>query len=120
MRLALLVAVAVLLLWCIYYVRQRTPPGCADHRTVRAVQELLQQNLHLISPPQLSGIRTAAGGWAALRYQCEAELVGPAGQSLPPEASSGVVQFTSELRPGSTVQRVTVSIEPLLTWQKAD
>jgi hypothetical protein len=100
--------------------RAGLPPACADPRTVSLVRQSLTTHYHLPVTTTLDNIRTAAGGWLALRFVCTADLSGfdphelPQGMSLP-----GEVHFTSRLTPDHSRHEVTVELQPLLIWEKA-
>jgi hypothetical protein len=100
--------------------RARLPPDCADPRTVALVRQSLTAHDRLPSATTLDNIRTVAGGWLALRFVCTADLGGfdphelPQGTPLP-----GQVHYTSRLTPDRSRHEVTVELQPLLIWEKA-
>lgn len=117
--LALSVTLLAALAWSAVYFRARVPPDCTDPRTLSLVRQSLT-NHHLPAGTRLDNIRTVAGGFLALRFVCEADLTGfeqgdlPAGMPLP-----GQVRYTSRLTPDRARHEVTVTIQPLLIWEKA-
>ncbi|MGA3403648.1 MAG: hypothetical protein ABSC95_30920 [Acetobacteraceae bacterium] len=100
--------------------RAHLPPGCTDPRTVALVRQSLTLHYHLPPATTLTSIRTVAGGWLALRFVCTADLAGfdphdlPQGMPLP-----GQVRYTSRLTPDRSRHDVTVDLQPLLIWEKA-
>jgi hypothetical protein len=100
--------------------RARVPPDCADPRTVALVRQSLATTFHLPSRTTLAGIRTIAGGLLALRFVCEADLAGLVPQDFPPGTPlPGQVRYTSRLTPDRARHEVSVSVAPLLIWEKA-
>ena len=100
--------------------RARVPPGCADQRTIALVRQSLITHDHLPPATTLADIRTVAGGWLALRFVCTAEIAGVEPHDLPPGMPlPGQVRYTSRLSPDGNRHDVTVDLQPLLTWEKA-
>jgi len=83
--------------------RDVVPPDCRDARTLAQVAPRI--------PPgeRLARIHMLAGGPLAFRFVCEADLDGP--RAL-------VAHYTSQLTEGGARHEVTVSISPVLTWQR--
>ena len=106
--------------WAVGYFRARVPPGCADSRTVALVHQSLVERFHFPPGTRLEHIRTLAGGWLAIRYACAATLAGFDPRDLPPGPLPGEVHFTSRLTAGRERHEVSVSIDPLLIWEKVE
>ncbi len=95
------------------------PPGCTDPRTLAMVHESFVRH-HLPPSTQIVAIRTLAGGPLALRFVCQAQLIGIRRTDLPPDTPvPGEITYTSQLTDHRTRHEVTVRIEPLLRWEKA-
>jgi hypothetical protein len=94
------------------------PPGCTDPRTLAMVRESVVR-YHLPPSTQMVGIHTLAGGPLALRFVCQAQLIGIHKADLPPDTPiPGEITYTSRLTDHRTRHEVTVRIEPLLRWEK--
>jgi len=120
---ALLLALAVMLLVALggfaAWFHAGEPPGCSDPRTLAMVHESFVRH-HLPPSTQMVAIQTRAGGPLALRFVCQAQLVGIHRMDLPPDTPvPGEIIYTSELTDHRTRHEVTVRIEPLLRWEKA-
>ncbi len=112
----LLVALAASAAWF----RAHLPPGCTDPRTVALVRRSLATRYRLPPATTLDNIRTVAGGWLALRFVCTADLAGFDPHDLPPGTPlPGQVRYTSRLTPDRSRHEVTVDLQPLLIWEKA-
>ena len=121
---AIVLAVAGLLLaalaWSAIYFHERVPPDCSDPRTLALVRQSLTRQ-HLPAATRLERIQTVAGGILAVRFACEADLTGfdpqdlPSGMPLPSQ-----VHYTSRLTADGARHEVTVAIQPLLIWEKAE
>jgi hypothetical protein len=95
------------------------PPNCTDPRTLAMVRESFARQ-HLPPTTRMTDIRTIAGGALALRFVCHATLAGIDRKDLPPDSSiPGAITYTSQLTDHRTRHEVTVRIEPLLIWEKA-
>ena len=119
---AILLACALLVLaacaWAAAYFHAQVPPNCTDPRTLALVSQSLTRQ-HLPPATRLEHIRTVAGGFLALRFVCEATLDGfsqddlPTGMPVP-----DFVHYTSRLTPDGSRHEVSVTIQPLLMWEK--
>lgn len=121
-RTAIILALAIVLLAAVggfaAWFHAGKPPGCNDPRTLAMVQESLSRH-HLPATTQVTGIRTVAGGPLALRFVCEAQLVGIRRTDLPPGTPlPGAITYTSHLTDHHTHHEVSVRIEPLLKWEQ--
>ena len=118
---ALVLAAALLaaMAWFAAYFHARVPPDCSDPRTLLLVGQSLTRH-HLPATTRLTNIRTVAGGMIALRFVCEATVTGFNESDLPPGMPlPGQVHYTSRLTPDGARHEVSVTIEPLLIWEKA-
>ena len=120
---AILLALAVMLLAALSgfaaWFHAGEPPGCSDPRTLAMVRQSFVRH-HLPPSTQMLAIQTRAGGPLALRFVCEAQLIGIHKRDLPPDTPvPGEITYTSQLTNHRTRHEVTVRIEPLLRWEKA-
>jgi len=120
---AILLALAVMLLAALSgfaaWFHAGEPPGCSDPRTLAMVRQSFVRH-HLPPSTQMLAIQTRAGGPLALRFVCQAQLVGIHKRDLPPDTPvPGEITYTSQLTKHRTRHEVTVRIEPLLRWEKA-
>jgi len=120
---AILLALAVMLLAALSgfaaWFHAGEPPGCSDPRTLAMVRQSFVRH-HLPPSTQMLAIQTRAGGPLALRFVCQAQLVGIHKRDLPPDTPvPGEITYTSQLTNHRTRHEVTVRIEPLLRWEKA-
>jgi hypothetical protein len=98
----------------------RVPPDCRDPRTLALVQRSLTTRFRLPAGATLTDIRTVAGSFLALRFVCQAEVAGVDPQALPPGTPlPGTVHYISRLTPDRRRHEVTVDLQPLLIWEKA-
>ncbi len=81
------------------------PPGCGDPRTLARVAPHVPEGEHIARH------RTLAGGPLAFRFVCEADLEGE--RAL-------VAHYVSRLNPADGHHEVTVSISPVLSWQRVE
>lgn len=121
---AILLALAVMMLVALggfaAWFHAGEPPGCTDPRTLAMVHDSVIRR-HLPPSTKMVAIHTVAGGPLALRFVCQARLVGIHKSDLPPDtAVPGEITYTSQLIDHRTRHEVTVRIEPLLRWQQAD
>jgi hypothetical protein len=97
----------------------QVPPRCDDAGTVAMVQNRLRGELGLPRGTTLDHIRTIAGGFLAVQFVCQADLVGFDRSTLPPgSVVPHTVEFTSRLH--GTQHDVSVTLSPLLTWQRVE
>jgi hypothetical protein len=120
---AILLALAVMLLGALggfaAWFHAGEPPGCTDPHTLAMVHESFVRH-HLPPSARMVAIRTLAGGPLALRFVCQAQLIGIHKTELPPDTPvPGEIIYTSQLTDHRTRHEVTVRIEPLLRWEKA-
>jgi hypothetical protein len=123
LRLALgLVASAVLVFaaGCVVWLRSHVvPPDCEEPDTLALVRQSLTGQFRLPASVTIENIRTLAGGYVAFRFVCEASLGGIDRQALPEgSAIPGSVHYVSQLVPDRRRQEVTVSIQPVLIWER--
>ncbi len=83
--------------------RYVVPPDCRDPRTLAQVAP------HIPQGERLAGIHVLAGGPLAFRFVCEADLDGPRAMT---------VHYTSQLTEGGARHEVTVSVSPVLIWER--
>ncbi len=120
---AILLALAVMLLAALAgfaaWFHAGEPPGCTDPRTLAMVHDSVVRD-HLPPSTQMVAIHTLAGGPLALRFVCQAQLTGIHETDLPPDTPvPGAITYTSQLTDHRTRHEVSVRIEPLLRWEKA-
>jgi hypothetical protein len=123
LRLALaLIAVALIAFatGCVIWLRINVvPPDCSDPETLALVRQSLTGRFKLPPSVTIANIQTLAGGYVAFRFVCEASLSGvdphalPAGSAVP-----GSVHYISRLTADRRNQEVSVSIQPILIWER--
>ena len=123
LRLALvLVASGVLLFAAVTVIWLRThvvPPDCGDPDTLALVRQSLTERFRLPASVTIENIQTLAGGYVAFRFVCEAALGGIDRNALPDgSAIPGSVHYVSQLMADRRTQEVTVSIQPVLIWER--
>jgi hypothetical protein len=123
LRLALgLVASAVLVFatGCVILLRTHVvPPDCDDPGTLALVRQSLTGRFRLPASVTIENIRTLAGGYVAFRFVCEASLGGIDRRALPDGSPiPGSVHYVSQLMADRRTQEVTVSIQPVLIWER--
>jgi hypothetical protein len=124
LRLALaLIALAILAFagGVIAWIRHNiVPPNCTDPRTLALVRKSLIGHFHLPADTRILNIHTDAGGYAAFRFVCEAQLDVNRNELPPNTAIPGSVHYTSQLSDDRQRQDVSVRVEPLLIWVPAE
>jgi hypothetical protein len=81
-------------------------------------RKAIEDKLRLKSLPELTDIRSVAGGWLAIRFVCVAHFVHPDVIDQVAGFKTLDVQYSSELMMPSWKQRVSISLEPDLEWSK--
>jgi hypothetical protein len=67
----------------------------------------------------IEAIRTLAGGYVAFRFVCEAHLAGIDTNALAPGSPMpGSVHYISVLTPDRRHHEVTVSVQPVMKWER--
>ena len=115
--LAILAFAAGVVAWMRYNI---VPPDCTDPRTLALVRQSLTGHFHLPADTGIQNIQTRAGGYAAFRFVCEAQLDVNRDELPPNTPVPGSVHFTSQLSDDRQRHDVRVSIEPLLIWAPAE
>jgi hypothetical protein len=123
LRLALGLVASVVLVFatgCVIWVRTHVvPPDCDDPGTLALVRQSLTGRFGLPASVTIENIRTLAGGYVAFRFVCEASLGGIDRRALPDGSPiPGSVRFVSQLMADRRSQEVTVSIQPVLIWER--
>jgi hypothetical protein len=123
LRLVLGLAASVLLLFmscCVVWLRTHVvPPDCDDPDTLALVRQSLTGRFGVPASVTIENIRTIAGGYVAFRFVCEASLGGIDRCALPEgSAMPGSVRYDSQLTADRQTHEVTVSIQPLLIWER--
>ena len=123
LRLALgLAAFAVLVFAtsCVIWLRTHiVPPDCDDPDTLALVRQNLTGRYKLPASVTIENIRTLAGGYVAFRFVCEASLGGIDRNALPDGSTvPGSVHYVSQLTADRRSHEVTVSIQPVLIWER--
>jgi hypothetical protein len=123
LRLAVgLIACAVLTfgVGCVIWLRTHVvPPDCSDPDTLALVRQSLTGRFKLPPSVTIENIQTTAGGYVGFRFVCEASLGGidphalPAGSTVP-----GIVHYISRLTADHRSHEVSVSVQPVLIWER--
>ncbi len=117
-----LVAFAVLAFGagCVVWLRNNiVPPDCTDPKTLAMVRRSLTGRFKLPPSVTLENIRMLAGGYVAFRFVCEANLGGIDPHDLPPGSDvPGTVHYVSRLTTDHQGHEVSVSVQPLLIWER--
>lgn len=105
---------------CIVWLRTHiVPPDCEAPETLALVRQSLTGHFKLPASVQIGFIQTVAGGYVAFRFVCEAHLSGIDLNDLPPNSPiPGTVHYISRLTDDHRRHEVTVSIQPLLIWER--
>lgn len=105
---------------CVIWLRTNVvPPDCEDPDTLALVRQSLTKRFKLPASVTIENIQTVAGGYVAFRFVCEAGLGGidrnalPAGSAIP-----GSVRYVSQLTGDRRTHEVTVSVQPVLIWER--
>ena len=123
LRLALALAAFVVFVFttgCVIWLRMHVvPPDCDDPDTLAPVRQSLTQRFRLPASVTVENIQTVAGGYVAFRFVCEAGLGGIDRNALPEgSAIPGSVRYVSQLTGDRRTHEVTVSIQPVLMWER--
>lgn len=123
LRLALALAAFVVFVFttgCVIWLRMHVvPPDCDDPDTLALVRQSLTQRFRLPASVTVENIQTVAGGYVAFRFVCEAGLGGIDRNALPEgSAIPGSVRYVSQLTGERRTHEVTVSIQPVLMWER--
>ena len=123
LRLALALAAFVVFVFttgCVIWLRMHVvPPDCDDPDTLALVRQSLTQRFRLPASVTVENIQTVAGGYVAFRFVCEAGLGGIDRNALPKgSAIPGSVRYVSQLTGDRRTHEVTVSIQPVLMWER--
>ena len=95
------------------------PPDCEDPDTLALVHQSLTGRFKLPASVAIDTVRTLAGGYVAFRFVCEAHIAGIDANALPPGSPvPGSVHYISRLTPDRQRHEVTVSIQPLMKWER--
>lgn len=123
LRLALALAAFVVFVFttgCVIWLRTHVvPPDCEDPDTLTLVRKSLTGRFNLPAGVTIENIQTVAGGYVAFRFVCEARLGGIERNALPEgSAIPGSVRYVSQLTGDRRTHEVTVSIQPVLIWER--
>ena len=123
MRLALAIAACAVLVFataCVVWLRTHiVPPDCSDPGTLALVRRSLTGRFKLPPSVTIENIQTLAGGYVGFRFVCEASLGGIDRNALPPGTEvPGIVHYVSRLTADHQGHEVSVSIQPLLIWER--
>jgi hypothetical protein len=105
---------------CVIWLRTHiVPPDCEDPDTLALVRQSLTGRFKLPQSVTIENIHTLAGGYVAFRFVCEASLGGIDPHALP-EGSvvPGSVHYVSRLTADHQSHEVSVSIQPVLIWER--
>ncbi len=95
------------------------PPNCSDPETLALVRRSLTGRFKLPPSVTIEAIQTLAGGYVAFRFVCEASLGGIDPRDLTPGTDvPGTVHYVSRLTADRQGHEVSVSIQPLLIWER--
>ena len=115
---AVLIFAAATVIWLRTHV---VPPGCDDPDTLALVRRSLIGRFKLPASVAIENIRTLAGGYVAFRFVCEAGLAGIDRAALPDgSAIPGSVHFVSRRTADGRGHEVSVTIQPLLIWERVE
>ncbi|HXA22247.1 MAG TPA: hypothetical protein VNW90_08100 [Acetobacteraceae bacterium] len=105
---------------CVIWLRIHiVPPDCEDPDTLALVRKSLTGRFKLPGNVTIENIQTVAGGYVAFRFVCEAGLGGIDRNALPEgSAIPGSVRYVSQLTGDRRTHEVTVSIQPVLIWER--
>jgi hypothetical protein len=95
------------------------PPDCEDPDTLALVRRSLTERFRLPASVTIENIQTVAGGYVAFRFVCEAGLGGIDRSALPDGSTvPGSVRYVSQLTADRRAHEVSVSIQPVLIWER--
>jgi hypothetical protein len=105
---------------CVIWLRTHiVPPDCEAPATLALVHQSLTGHFKLPASVTLDHIQTMAGGYVAFRFVCEAHLAGVDANDLAPGSQvPGSVRYISRLTPDHQRHEVSVSVQPLLIWER--
>ena len=123
MRLALAIAAFAVVAFgagCVVWLRIHVvPPNCSDPGTLALVRRSLTGRFKLPPTVTIENIQTLAGGYVGFRFVCEASLGGIDRNALPPGTEvPGIVHYVSRLTADHQGHEVSVSVQPLLIWER--
>jgi hypothetical protein len=123
LRLALALTAAALTAFatgCVIWLRINiVPPDCTDPATLALVRQSLTGRFRLPQSVTIENIEMLAGGYVAFRFVCEASLGGIDPHALPPGTDiPGTVHYVSRLTADHQRHEVSVSIQPVLIWER--
>jgi hypothetical protein len=123
LRLALGLAAFVVFVFttgCVIWMRTHVvPPDCEDPDTLALVRRSLTERFRLPASVTIENIQTVAGGYVAFRFVCEAGLGGIDRSALPDGSTvPGSVRYVSQLTADRRAHEVSVSIQPVLIWER--
>jgi hypothetical protein len=123
LRLALGLAAFVVFVFttgCVIWMRTHVvPPDCEDPDTLSLVRRSLTERFRLPASVTIENIQTVAGGYVAFRFVCEAGLGGIDRSALPDGSTvPGSVRYVSQLTADRRAHEVSVSIQPVLIWER--
>lgn len=105
---------------CVVWLRTHiVPPDCSDPDTLALVRRSLTGRFKLPPSVTIENIQTLAGGYIGFRFVCEASLGGIDRNALPPSSDvPGIVHYVSRLTADHQSHEVSVSVQPLLIWER--
>ena len=123
LRLALALAasgIAIFAAGCVIWLRAHVvPPDCSDPATLALVRQSLIGRFKLPPSVTIEAIQTLAGGYVGFRFVCEASLGGIDPHELAPgTVVPGIVHYVSRLTPDHQSHEVSVSVQPMLIWER--
>jgi hypothetical protein len=113
-------AIAVIATASVVWLRVHVvPPDCQDPRTLALVRKSLTGRFGLPQSVTIETIQTLAGGYVGFRFVCEANLGGIDRHALAPGTDiPGTVHYVSRLTADGRGHEVSVSIQPVLIWER--
>jgi len=114
------VALAAFATGCVIWLRVNVvPPDCEDPDTLSLVHQSLTGRFKLPQSVTIENIQTLAGGYVAFRFACEANLRGIDPHALPDGSMiPGSVHYVSQLTADHLRHEVSVSLQPVLIWER--
>jgi hypothetical protein len=114
------VALAAFATGCVIWLRINVvPPDCEDPDTLALVHQSLTERFKLPQSVTIKNIQTLAGGYVAFRFACEANIRGIDPHDLPEgSAIPGSVHYVSQLTADHLRHEVSVSLQPVLIWER--
>ena len=125
LRLALALAAVTVFAFatgCVIWLRTHiVPPNCEDPDTLALVRKSLTGRFGLPQSVTIENIQTLAGGYVGFRFVCEASLGGIDRHALTPGTDvPGIVHYVSRLTADRRGHEVSVSIQPVLIWERME